>query len=214
MPTNGSELCLRTSRKGEYAGMLEKKVMTLGCAVGILACGACFLPPLPERQPPPPPVRLDMQGIRKIRVEVSNNSESHHLDPNALGSWIEIRISAQARAAGVKAFSKKDPASTDADAVLRVTVLSETAAPERGTAEPERPDSTGIDEQWNFQVNLSAVLAKKDGQVVWRESDGEYRFSKNYPPLDGAALLRHPELQNWLTLAVGRRLVARMLSAQ
>jgi hypothetical protein len=195
------------SRKGENVEMLEKKLVTLGCAVGILACGACFLPPLPEHRPPPPPVHLDLQGIQRIRVEVSNNSESHHLDPNALAGWIEIRINTQARGAGVKAFSQKNPASADADGVLQVTVHSETVA-------PERPESTGGDEQWNVQVNVSAVLTKKNGQVVWSESDGGYRFSRRDAGVDEAGILSRPDLQNWVSLAVGRRLVFRMLNAQ
>jgi len=35
--------------------MVEKKLLTLAGVVGILACGACFLPPLPQHEPPPPP---------------------------------------------------------------------------------------------------------------------------------------------------------------
>jgi hypothetical protein len=187
--------------------MLEKKLVTLGCAVGILACGACFLPPLPEHQPPPPPVHLDLQGIRRIRLEVSNASESHHLDPEALAGWIEIRINTQARGAGVKAFSEKNPASADADAVLQVTVLSETVA-------PEQPKATRGDEQWNIQVSLSAVLTKKDGQMVWRESDGDYRFFRSDARGDTADTWNRPGLQNWVGVETGWRLVARMLNAQ
>jgi hypothetical protein len=187
--------------------MLEKKLVTLGCAVGILACGACFLPPLPQHEPTPPPVRLDLQGIRKIRVEVSYDSQLHDLDPNALASWIEVRINTDARSAGAKAFSQKHPASADADAVLQVTVLSETAT-------PGRMRSNGVDEDWDFQISISAVLTKKDGRVVWRESDGNYHFSHDFTSLAAAHILSQPELQNWLTLDTGRRLVARMLNAQ
>ena len=197
----------RFSRKGENAEMLEKKLVTLGCAVGILACGACFLPPLPQHEPLPPPVRLDLKGIQRIRVEVSNNSESHHLDPNALAGWIEIRINTQARGAGVKAFSQKTPASADADAVLQVTVLSETLA-------PDRPESTDGGEQWNVQVSLSAVLTKNDGQVVWRESNGDYRFLRSDARVDAADFWNGPGLKNWVTVETGWRLVARMLNAR
>jgi hypothetical protein len=191
----------------ENAGMLEKKLLTLGCAVGILACGACFLPPLPEHQPPPPPVRLDFHGIRKIRVEVINNAAAHGIDPDALGGWIEFGIKTQARAAGVKAFSQTESANKDADAVLHVNVLSETAV-------PVNLDSSGSDKQWNFQVNLSAVLAKKDGTVIWGESDGDYRFSRRDARMGAPEFLNRPDLRNWLTLAVGQRLVARMLNAE
>ncbi|MGD0631919.1 MAG: hypothetical protein ABR987_21510 [Terracidiphilus sp.] len=185
--------------------MLAKKLVTLGCAVGILACGACFLPPLHE--PPPPPVRLDFEGIQRIRVEVSNNSESHHLDPNALASFIEVRINSQARLAGVKAFSQKDPASADADGVLHVTVLSETVA-------PARPESTGGGEPWDVQVSLSAVLTKKDAQVVWRESDGDYRFLRSLSRANAAAIWKGPAVRNLLGSETAWRLVNRMLNAQ
>ncbi len=195
------------SNLGENAGMLEKKLITLGCAVGILACGACFLPPLPQHEPMPPPVRLDLQGIRRIRVEVTNESQSHDLDPNALANWIEIRIDSQARRAGVKTFSQRDHASVDADAVLKVAVLDESAL-------PVRMRSNGSDEDWNFQVNISGVLTKKNGQVVWRETDGNYQFSHELTSLAAADILSQPDVRNWLTLAVGRRLVARMLNAQ
>jgi hypothetical protein len=187
--------------------MIEKKLVTLGCAVGILACGACFLPPLPERKPPPPPVLLDFKGIQKIRLEVSNASESHHLDPEALAGWIEFRIDSDARRAGVKAFSQKNPASANADGVLKVNIVSETAAPQQGGA-------SVAGEDWTFQIRLSAVLTKKDGEVVWSEPDGDYRFSERHAATSAGDILIYPEVRNWLTLGIGRQLVWRMLNGQ
>ena len=54
--------------------MFEKKMLTLCCAIGILAFGACFLPPLPQRQPPPPPIRSGLRGLSNVEVAVANQS--------------------------------------------------------------------------------------------------------------------------------------------
>jgi hypothetical protein len=183
--------------------MLEKKVITVACAVGILACGACFLPPLPEHQPPPPPVLLDLQGIQRIRVEVTNTSESRNLDSDALARWIKIRINSEFRSAGVKAVSQKESVREKTDAVMQVTVLKESAILKR--MEPD-----GFEADWDFQINISAVLAKNDGQVVWRESDGEYRFYEKFPALETGIVLRHPDTKEWLVNGIGQRLVSRM----
>jgi hypothetical protein len=189
--------------------MLEKKLVTLGCAVGILACGACFLPPLPEHRPPPPPppVLLDLKGIHRIRLEVSNTSESHHLDAEALAGWIEFRIDSDARRAGVKAFSQKNRASADADGVLQVNIHSETVEPQQG-------GSSVAGESWTFQIRLSAKLTKEDGEVVWSEPDGDYQFSQQHAATDAVDIFNYPEVRNWLTVGIGRQLVWRMLNGQ
>jgi hypothetical protein len=180
--------------------MLEKKLVTLVCAAGILACGACFLPPLPQHAPPPPPVQLDLQGIHRIRVQVTDNSEPHHLVASDVANWVGLRLTAQARRAHVTAFSQKEPANEDA--VLQVTLLSEAAGPQ----------STGDSRVWGFHVNVSAVLTKAGGQVVWQESDGAYEFRRAFQSQRVEELWTEPAVQNWLTLAVGNRVVYRMLN--
>jgi hypothetical protein len=182
--------------------MFEKKLVTLACAVGILACGACFLPPLPQHAPPPPPVQLDLHGIQRIRVQVIDNSEPHRLAASDVANWVALRVTSQAKRANVTAFSQKEPANEDA--VLQVTLLSETAAPQ--------PNETGA--AWDFHVNVSAVLTKAGGQVVWQESDGVYEFHRASRPESVEELWKDPAIQNWLTLAVGDRLAYRMLSGR
>jgi hypothetical protein len=185
--------------------MLEKKLVTLACAGGILACGACFLPPLPEHKPPPPPVRLDLQGIRRIRVDVKNQSVSHHLDPLELATRVANEVTAQGRRVGVTAYAGDSLG--DEDGVLQVVVLSE-----NGTQGKKLSNWNGV--EWSFDLNISAVLTKKAGQVVWRESDGDYRFSNNFAQEDEADLWKEPLLLDRLTGDVGIRLVTRMLNAR
>src|ERR1035438_9069294 len=97
--------------------MLEKKLLTLACAAGILACGACFLPPLPEHHRPPPlPARLALAGIQSIRVSVTNTSESHHLDPSDLALAVTKSINELTNETGVSAYDQRYAG----DAVLEI----------------------------------------------------------------------------------------------
>jgi hypothetical protein len=185
--------------------MVEKKLLTLACAVGILACGGCFL--LPDPKPPALPVRIDVSGIRTIGVEVLNSSETHHLDPNTLARRIRDMITLQARDVKVKAVLRKGTAIGNEDATLQVTILGE-------HGEPEQPESRSMDAKWDFQVRVSAILTKKNGTVVWRESNPDYRFSTEVPPVKPAEILAHPSMQYFLTDGISERLVARMLSGQ
>jgi hypothetical protein len=185
--------------------MLEKKLLTLACAGGILACGACFLPPMPERKPPPPPVRLDLQGIRRIRVDVKNQSPPNHLVPLQLAARVASEIIFQGRRLNVTAYP--DSVSDDEDGVLQVIVLSET-----GTPGKKLSNWNGI--EWSFDIGISAVLTKKNGQVVWRELDGGYRFSNNFAQEDEVDLWKEPPVLDRLTGDVGTRLVTRMLNAR
>jgi hypothetical protein len=183
--------------------MLEKKLVTLVCAAGILACGACFLPPLPEHVPPPPSVQLDLQGVHRIHVDAENASATHHLNADKLASWIAVKTGSEGRRLKLTAFS--GPESTDEDGELKVTVVSESANP------GQNAKKNGMVE-WTFDVNVSAELRNKGGVTVWRENEGHYQFRHFETPGDEAAAWADNELRDWLTVDVGNRLVFRMLN--
>jgi hypothetical protein len=183
--------------------MLVKKLITLACAVGILACGACFLPP-PRMHTPPPPVRPNFLGINRIRIVTSNTSPTQHLDAAQLSIWLASQISAQARGATITGFSAQQPGNEDA--VLEVTILSESATPLTGT-------NPGDKQNWELRLSLTAVLTRNDGQVAWRESDGNYTTSRVLAKEPEPDIWKEPVVQGWLTRGVGNRLVYRMLNA-
>ena len=184
--------------------MIGKKLITLACAAGILACGACFLPPPHMHTPPPPPVRLDLQGIGRIRVQVINASPTQHLDATQLANWLAGQIDAQAGRAAVTGFAAQQPGNEGA--VLEVTILSES------TNLQSAPASNG-QSIWEIQLSLTATLTRTDGQLVWRESDGNYRASRALLQEPEPDLWKEPVVQGWLTRGVGNRLVYRMMNA-
>jgi hypothetical protein len=107
----------------ENAGMFEKKLVTLCCAVGILACGACFLPPLPERKTPLPPA---LASVHNIAIHVEDGTAGNLFDPLIMSNatagnfnrlWNEFAVRAEG-------FSTGKPS----DAALRITVLRKTAS--------------------------------------------------------------------------------------
>ena len=176
--------------------MVEKKLITLACAVRILVCGACFLPPLPEHQPPPPPLpRLALAGIQSIRVSVTNTSESHHLDPLDLARAVTKSINEQANETGISAYDQIYAG----DAVLAITVLSESATP-----------STTGDKKVSFLIDISATLTRQDGAVIWRETDAAYPFSYNLTSDHSEDAWQNAFLRTWLTNMLGTGLVHRM----
>jgi hypothetical protein len=59
--------------------MLNKKLLTLACAAGILVCGACGM----FDRPLPPPMRLFV-GIHTVRVVVTNKSATHQIDADGV----------------------------------------------------------------------------------------------------------------------------------
>jgi hypothetical protein len=139
--------------------MVKKKLLTLAGVVGILACGACFLPELPQHTtPPPPPVHIWLDGVQSIRVEVANASPSHHLDSAALARKIADAINEQSWKTKVNAHVGKQ--AEGEDAVLAITVLSETAVPAKSG-------------RLTFLIKDSATLTRLDGALVWRETEAE-----------------------------------------
>jgi hypothetical protein len=184
--------------------MLEKKIVTLACAAGILACGACFLPPLPMHKPPPPAVPPNLRGIGRIRVQVMNASPTQHLDATQLASWLANQINDRADHTTVTGFAAQQPGNEDA--VLEVTILSESMTLHSAAVSIGKPT-------WEIQLSLTATLTRVDGQVVWRESDGNYRASRALPKEPEPDLWMEPVVYGWLIRGVGNRLVYRMMNA-
>ena len=176
--------------------MVKKKLVTLACAIGILACGACFLPPLPEHQPPPP--RIELLGVQDIRVAAANVSELHHIDPSALAKAVANSIELRARETGVNA-SAQEGAGAAGDAVLAITVLDESATP-----------SPSSNKRLSLLINVSATLTRQDGAVIWRETDAAYPFSYNLTSDHSEDAWQNAFLRTWLTNMLGTGLVHRM----
>jgi hypothetical protein len=176
--------------------MFEKKLLTLAAMVGILACGACFLPPLSQNEPLPPPIPNGLDGVQSIRVEVANASPSHHLDSADLALKIAETINQQSWKTRVNAHVRKEAG--DGDAVLAVTVLSETV----GSAKPGRV---------TFLLKDSATLTRLDGTLVWRETEVGNWITRNFADENAADVWKAPDLVDWVSKALSDRLVFRML---
>jgi len=174
--------------------MVEKKLLTLACAAGILACGACYLPPEPYRPPPP---RIELQGIQSIRVAAANVSELHHIDPSSLAQAVANSVELRARETGVNATAQGSAG--PADAVLAITVLSESAIL-----------SLSSNKRLSLLINISATLTRQDGVVIWRETDIPYQFSYNLRSDDSEDVWQSAFLRTWVTNMLGNRLVYRM----
>jgi hypothetical protein len=176
----------------------RKKLLMLAGMAGILACGACFLPPLPEHKPAPPLIRIGLDGVQSIRVEVANAAPSHHLDPRALEQRIAEAINEQSWKTKVNAHVGKEAG--DGDAVLVITVLSETVA----TRPVEKT------ERMTFLVKDSATLTRLDGTLVWRENEAENWIERNIAEENAADAWNKPGLANDVDKALSDRLVFRL----
>jgi hypothetical protein len=135
--------------------MLVKKLITLAGALGILACGACFLPDLINRQPPPPLIPA-MQSIKTIAVTVKNSSSTQHIDARLVAVAIAKRLNLVQSTPKIKAWAVKE--GELADATLTITILEERATP---SAIPSSPSTL-----WLFEQKVSASLIRSNGQLI------------------------------------------------
>jgi len=185
--------------------MLERKLVTLACAAGILATGACFLPPLPDRKPPAPPIALDLLGVKTIGVSVVDKSSGQHISSSGVASAIELRLATDGRRANLSAFPAED--GKEHDALLEVTILSVSAAPGAD------PAGSGI--VWDLNVNVSAVLTKTGGSVIWHEDDPLYHVRHRTRQEPEETMWKDdPIVQRQLSQGVANRLVFRLLNTR
>ena len=154
--------------------MFAKKLLTLACAAGILALGACFLPPIPVRKPPPVPPRIDFRGIRRLCVSVSVKPEAQHIDASHLAVDIVESINQRVEQHIIRAHFVCRPSD---DGTLQVDLLSESAALQPNSASP----ATSL---WGITVTLNATLTDREKNVVWRAANVEFLFPHPLPAPD------------------------------
>jgi hypothetical protein len=159
--------------------MLKKKLLTLACAVGILASGACFVPALIDdvHRPPPPPMSIDLHGIRRLDVTVTDTSTLKKVDTDKLADQIRFELNELSRDTKVKARDPKDR--KPADASLKITVLDESATPS--------PEKDAFEQEfWIFRIRIAASLTTRDGQEIWHQSGQDYSYSRRMNKQDPA----------------------------
>jgi hypothetical protein len=130
--------------------MLDKKLLTVACVVGIVVCGACGMF---EREAPPPMTLF--VGVHTVRVVVTNTSKTHQIEADAV------------RQAVVKEFNKPSHqshmlavAEGDADCTLSLDIVEEDAR--KGVEDPK-----GDGASWEFKALIDTKLAGRDGKQLW-----------------------------------------------
>ena len=144
--------------------MLRKQLITLAAILGILGCGACFLPNLVDRDPipPPPPLKIDLRGVRMIGVTVSDDSKAPLLDPAMLSQRVAEYGNFRSRDTKVKWRVHRE--SGNEDARLKISILKESAV-----KVPQTTPSAA--QKWALRLTISSTLTTRDGRVIWQDTN-------------------------------------------
>ncbi len=178
--------------------MLRKQLITLAAILGILGCGACFLPPLIPRTPPPPPMHIDLRGVRTIGVTAANESEMHRLDAVQMAKSLAEDANDSVQETRVRLRAHRD--GRDEDAQLKLVILKETAI-----RLPQR--KPGAVQTWALRLNMAMTLTARNGRVIWQDANWQMDAGTGILAADEAAFLQRVSLQ-WVYDELGY-LVAR-----
>lgn len=136
-------------------------MLTLGCAVGILACGACFLPPPHE---PPPPLPPTLAAVHTIAIQVEDTTTENRLDSVLMSEatarnfnrlWADFRVRAKPFGAEGKS-----------DVVLKITVRRKT--------ESCRPSGGKL--FCSYEMIASFTVTAADGGVLQNKAERRSQF--------------------------------------
>jgi hypothetical protein len=182
--------------------MLRKKLLTIACVVGILAGGACFLPPIKNTPTyPPAPLRDELRGIKTIDLFVDDGSGSHFLVPGRVMGLIAGNADARERQTHISCLFRATP--RPKDAVLRITLLDESAT-------PRAPISSQSAPLWLLQLTVDAKLTGPDGQILWQQQKVTYSHNESIQTNDPAEAWKDPKVSHWLFTEFSDRLLGAM----
>lgn len=160
--------------------MDRKKLLTMASAVGLLASGACFLPP--PRRP-----RIHPHVINSVLVKVTDASGSPLLDKDQFGRWIADAINAQSQGQGPSA--RFGGAAKPGDVVLEVELAQELAK--------SKPIESGLFE-WHFDLLTSLTLSAPNGAALSGLPARLHHWRGPLPVSSPELAWRDPALRVWL----------------
>jgi hypothetical protein len=167
--------------------MLKKKLLTIAGVLGILACGACFLPPIhtgpPAPPPPPRPIQIPAD-VQAVRVVVIDNSIPAQIDTQSIAASVADFINRTRSGHGIAAHAGKEAA----DADLEIAIAGENATlikawPSDGT------------ESWSFSFRLTVLLVRNGNKVVSQRPNLPVQFQVVLPPQHPADVWSIPEVR-------------------
>lgn len=142
--------------------MVKKKLLTLAGVAGILACGACFLPPLPQKKLPLP---LALASVHRIAIRVEDVSQSNIFDARTMSYATAADFNQYWSNLPLKALDYY--AGEPVDATLKITVLGKTfSCPKTG-------------KEWQyctFVMSASYLLTAADGRVLQSRPQENVQF--------------------------------------
>jgi hypothetical protein len=157
--------------------MLEKKLMALTCAAGILVFGACGVslsaPPVPHLPPAPVP---GLALVHTIAIQVEDVSDGDLVDGDALGQAVVANWNSARKKKQVH-FDVMQPSRAD-DATLKIVLIRKSLS-----CEPSSP----FVQKCGIRLITSSNLISRDGKFLWHgweeESKCEFKVG-NLPPRD------------------------------
>jgi hypothetical protein len=166
----------------------QKQAVTLLGAIGILACGACFVP---SHYPPPPPPPHVTEGVKSQR----DRSAPNRLDLAALTGVILVDMNRRNAQTHLSAYpAEKSP--SEVDATLQVEILSVSATPQTA------PEDSG-QQKWQFAIQTSSILTRQNGQVLWRSTINPVSPTLESYAHDSEAMWKDPIIQSSLLTLLG-----------
>jgi hypothetical protein len=160
--------------------MDRKKLLTLVSVIGLLACGACFLPP-------PRPARIHLRGFQNVLVKVTNGPVPGLVDRDELGREIAEAINTKTQGRGPTAHFGEEAA--PGEPVLYLYLMRETA-----TSEPVKSGAY----EWSLTLTMDATLRASNnvflGQLPMRQHHWTGTLAAATPEL----AWRDPVVRKWL----------------
>jgi hypothetical protein len=174
----------------------QKQTVTLAGAIGILACGACFVP---SHYTPPPPPPIVTEGVKNVRIVVIDESEPKRINLPALEGVILAGFDRFPVHNKITAYPE-EKAAPEVDAILEIRILSLTTIPD--------PSPTAATQQkWGFNIRTTATLSRRNGDVIWRGGSIGVPHFDSYAR-DEESMWKDPIIQSELVKSVGNRLYA------
>jgi hypothetical protein len=158
--------------------MDRKKLLTVVSVVGLLACGACFLPP-------PRPARIHRLRSESVYVKVTDLSQPPMVDGDEFGRSVAQDINAKMHRPTARFGGEVTPE----DAVLQVFLLKEAA-----TSTFVRPGAS----EWTLTVTIYGTMTAPSGATRGQLPSRLHRWKGTLPESTPELAWRDPTVRDWL----------------